>query len=152
RQTSQLVAAAGGDQLRNTSKLIDNKNMKFRSSLRLRPAGSGRAPYNALHKLIVAAACCFLAAAGFWGGGRSSAHVPITTKMTFNRDVVRILQRNCIGCHRPGGIAFSLASYEEARPWAKDIEYELLRQKMPPWNAVKGFGDFINAPQLTQRD
>jgi hypothetical protein len=72
--------------------------------------------------------------------------------MTFNRDVVRILQRNCIGCHRPGGIAFSLASYEDARPWAKDIEYELLRQKMPPWNAVKGFGDFINAPQLTQRD
>jgi hypothetical protein len=72
--------------------------------------------------------------------------------MTFNRDVVRILQRNCIGCHRSGGIAFSLASYEDARPWAKDIEYELLRQKMPPWNAVKGFGDFINAPQLTQRD
>jgi hypothetical protein len=72
--------------------------------------------------------------------------------MTFNRDVVRILQRNCIGCHRPGGIAFSLATYEEARPWAKDIEYELLRQKMPPWNAVRGFGDFINAPQLTQRD
>jgi hypothetical protein len=72
--------------------------------------------------------------------------------MTFNRDVVRILQRNCISCHRPGGIGFSLATYEEARPWAKDIEYELLRQKMPPWNAVRGFGDFINAPQLTQRD
>jgi len=94
----------------------------------------------------------FLGVANFWPGGRPSAHVPITTKMTFNREVVRILQRNCIGCHRPGGIAFSLATYEEARPWAKDIEYELLREKMPPWNAVKGFGDFINAPQLTQRD
>jgi len=100
---------------------------------------------------IVATFFAFMTAA-YWPGGSPSAHVPITTKMTFNREIVRILQRNCIGCHRAGGIAFSLATYEEARPWAKDIEYELLRQKMPPWNAVKGFGDFINAPQLTQRD
>jgi hypothetical protein len=100
---------------------------------------------------IVAGLFCVLATSVFWPAG-SSAHVPITTKIMFNREVVRILQRNCIGCHRTGGIAFSLATYDEARPWAKDIEYELLRRKMPPWNAVKGFGDFINSPQLTQRD
>src|SRR5258706_13042607 len=51
-----------------------------------------------------------------------SAHEPITTKVRFNKEVVRILQRSCLGCHRPGGIAMSLATYEEARPWAKAIK------------------------------
>jgi hypothetical protein len=130
--------------LRNASKINDNKYMQFRPFSRLK---RGRQ----LSLSMIAVFACLLGSS-FWPGSTPRAHVPITTKMTFNRDVVRILQRNCLSCHRPGGIAFSLATYEEARPWAKDIEYEVLRQKMPPWNAVKGFGDFINAPQLTQRD
>jgi hypothetical protein len=85
------------------------------------------------------------------GGGR--AHTPITTNILFNREVVRILKDNCLGCHRPGGIApMSLATYEEARPWAKAIKEELLERRMPPWSAVKGFGVFANAPLLSQRD
>lgn len=85
--------------------------------------------------------------------GSGSAHVPITTKVRFTREVIRIFQQNCLGCHRPGGIApFSLASYEEARPWAKAIKEELLEKRMPPWNALKGFGDFRNAPPLMQND
>lgn len=93
---------------------------------------------------------CFGAALLWPSGGR--AHTPITTKMLFNREVIRILKDNCLGCHRPGGISMSLASYEEARPWAKAIKEELLERRMPPWPAVKGFGDFSNAPVLTQRD
>jgi hypothetical protein len=46
----------------------------------------------------------------------------------------------------------SLATYEEARPWAKAIKEELLEKRMPPWHAVKGYGEFRNAPSLTQRD
>lgn len=46
----------------------------------------------------------------------------------------------------------SLATYEEARPWAKAIKEEVLRKRMPPWPAVKGFGDFSNAPALSQRE
>lgn len=46
----------------------------------------------------------------------------------------------------------SLATYDEARPWAKAIKEELLEKRMPPWHAVKGYGDFRNAPSLTQRD
>jgi hypothetical protein len=93
-----------------------------------------------------------LAAALVWPqGGR--AHGPITTKMLFNREIVRILKDNCLGCHRPGGIApMSLATYEDARPWAKAIKEELLEHRMPPWHAVKGFGEFRNAPPLSQRD
>jgi len=82
----------------------------------------------------------------------TSAHEPITTKVRFNKEVVRILQRNCLGCHRPGGIAMSLATYDDARPWAKAIKEEILEKRMPPWHAVKGYGDFLNAPSLTQRE
>ncbi|MGH9765084.1 MAG: c-type cytochrome [Blastocatellia bacterium] len=81
------------------------------------------------------------------GGG--SAHIPITTKIMFDREVVRILQRNCVSCHHPGGIAFSLQTYDDARPWAKDLEYEVLRKQMPVWRVMKGYGDFSNAPQMT---
>ena len=82
----------------------------------------------------------------------ASAHEPITTKVRFNKEVVRVLQRSCLGCHHPGGIAMSLATYDEARPWAKAIKEELLEKRMPPWHAVKGYGEFRNAPSLTQRD
>src|SRR6185503_11851792 len=83
---------------------------------------------------------------------RASAHEPITTKVRFNKEVVRILERSCLGCHKPGGVAMSLATYEEARPWAKAIKEEILEKRMPPWRAMKGYGEFRNEPSLTQRD
>jgi hypothetical protein len=83
----------------------------------------------------------------------AGAHEPITTKVMFNKEVVRILQQDCLGCHHPSGIApMSLATYEEARPWAKAIKEELLEKRMPPWPVVKGYGDFLNSPRLAQRD
>jgi hypothetical protein len=82
----------------------------------------------------------------------ASAHEPITTKVRFNKEVIRVMQRSCLGCHHPGGIVMSLATYEEARPWAKAIKEELLEKRMPPWHAVKGYGEFRNAPSLTQRE
>jgi hypothetical protein len=83
----------------------------------------------------------------------ASAHEPITTKVRFNKEVIRILQRNCISCHREGGAApMSLATYDEARPWAKAIKEEILEKRMPPWRPVKGYGEFSNAPSLTQHE
>ncbi|MEW6126969.1 MAG: hypothetical protein AB1757_08015 [Acidobacteriota bacterium] len=82
-----------------------------------------------------------------------TAHEPITTKVRFNKEVIRIFERSCLSCHRPNGIApMSLATYEEARPWAKAIKEEMLEKRMPVWHAVKGFGEFRNAPNLTQRE
>lgn len=80
------------------------------------------------------------------------AHEPITTKVRFNKEVVRVFERNCLGCHHPGGVAMSLTTYEEARPWAKAIKEEILEKRMPPWHAVKGYGEFRNAPLITQRE
>jgi hypothetical protein len=78
------------------------------------------------------------------------AHDVISTKLTWSREVSRIVYKSCISCHRDGGTAFSLVKYEEARPWAKAIKEEVLGRRMPPWNAVKGFGDFKNDAGLTQ--
>lgn len=78
-----------------------------------------------------------------------SAHDVITTKITWNREIIRILNTHCLSCHRPGGSAFSLATYNEGRPWAKAIQEEVLEQRMPPWGAVKGFGEFRNDKALT---
>jgi hypothetical protein len=80
----------------------------------------------------------------------SGAHDVITTPITFAREISRLLYSRCAGCHRPGGSAFSLLTYEAARPWAKAIKEEVLERRMPPWGAVKGFGEFHNDRGLTQ--
>lgn len=40
--------------------------------------------------------------------------------------------------------------YRQARPWVVAIREEVLLRHMPPWGAVKGFGDFRNDQALTQ--
>jgi hypothetical protein len=77
------------------------------------------------------------------------AHDVVTTKITWNREIVRIMQARCASCHREGGSTFSLETYEKARPWAKAIQEEVLERRMPPWGAVKGFGDFKDDAALT---
>jgi hypothetical protein len=72
---------------------------------------------------------------------------------TFNKDVLPVLQQNCQTCHRPGGVApMSFLNYESTRPWAKAIKTALLSQKMPPWFADPHYGEFRNAPKMTQTD
>ena len=44
----------------------------------------------------------------------------------------------------------SLATYDDARPWAKAIRDEVLARRMPPWGAVKGVGEFRDDPSLSQ--
>lgn len=82
------------------------------------------------------------------------SHDPVTTSVTFNKEVIRILQRNCLGCHAPGRIKadIPLTTYEEARPWAKAIKEEVLEKRMPPYQAVVGYGDFQNPYLLPKRD
>jgi hypothetical protein len=76
-------------------------------------------------------------------------HESITSTVTFNQHLLPIFQARCISCHREGGAVFSLETYAAARPWAKAIEEEVLRRRMPPWGAVPGFGEFLNDPSLS---
>jgi len=80
------------------------------------------------------------------------AHTPYSTKITWSRDVSRIVYRNCASCHHRGGSSFSLMTYREARPWAEALKQQVLQRRMPPWNAVKGFGEFKDDHGLTQED
>src|SRR5882672_1280073 len=78
-----------------------------------------------------------------------SAHEPITTKLTWTQEISRIVYKHCVSCHREGGAApMALITYDESRPWAKAIRDEVAERRMPPWGAVKGFGDFRNDASL----
>ena len=90
-----------------------------------------------------------LAAVGF-ALASVQAHVRISTRVTWDREVAPIVQARCVTCHREGGRApMSLASYEDARPWAKAIKEEVLTRRMPRWHVVRGYGDFANDPSLS---
>jgi hypothetical protein len=93
--------------------------------------------------------CCLLLLAATIA---AQGHDIITTSITWSRDISRIVNNHCASCHHPGGIAFSLMSYSEARPWAVAIKEEILRRRMPPWGAIKGFGEFRNDQALTPEE
>jgi len=87
------------------------------------------------------------------GGVPLAAHEVITTKLTWSREISRIVYKRCVSCHREGGnTPMSMLTYEEARPWAKAIREEVLERRMPPWGAVKGFGEFRDDASLTQEE
>jgi mono/diheme cytochrome c family protein len=73
--------------------------------------------------------------------------------VTFNKNVLPVLEKNCQSCHRPGEIApMSLLTYTDARPWAKSIKAAVLTKKMPPWFADPAYGHFANDRTLSQAD
>jgi hypothetical protein len=82
-----------------------------------------------------------------------AANTDQPSQVTFNKEVLPILQRNCQTCHRPGEVApMSFLTYESTRPWAKAIKAAVISKKMPPWFADPHVGEFRNAPQLTEAD
>src|SRR2546421_3173951 len=86
------------------------------------------------------------------GGTAMAAQIP-SSPVTFNKDVLPILQKNCQGCHRPGQInPMSLISYKETRPWAKAMKAAVEARKMPPWFADPKYRHFLNDRSLPQSD
>jgi mono/diheme cytochrome c family protein len=59
------------------------------------------------------------------------------TAITYHRDVARILQQNCVTCHRDHGIApFALTDLAEVTDRAKVIKRVITEGTMPPWFAA----------------
>lgn len=87
--------------------------------------------------------------AGLIGALAAQAHEPITTKLTWTQEISRIIYKRCASCHHQGGAAFSLVTYDDARPWAKAIREEVLERRMPPWGAVEGIRAYRDDPSLT---
>ncbi len=79
--------------------------------------------------------------------GTSQAQTP-----TFTRDVAPIFQAKCETCHRPGSMApMSLQTYQDARPWARNIRAQVATRTMPPWHldTTVGIQHFKNDRSLT---
>jgi mono/diheme cytochrome c family protein len=74
----------------------------------------------------------------------------ISSQVTWAREISRLLARHCASCHRAGGSAFPLAAYAQAQTHAKDIAKSVLERRMPPFGAVRGFGDLRDDQSLTQ--
>ena len=52
----------------------------------------------------------------------AQAQTSALPEVTFHKDVVPILEKNCQTCHRSGDIApMSLITFQEVRPWAKSM-------------------------------
>src|SRR3989442_8888468 len=78
------------------------------------------------------------------------AHDVSKNPVTWNREMSRLVYDRCASCHRDGGSSFSLMTYQDAQPRAIAIRDAVLSRQMPPWGAVKGFGNFRNDQGLTQ--
>ncbi len=75
------------------------------------------------------------------------------SNVTYYKDVLPVLEKNCQGCHRPGEAApMSFLSYETTRPWAKAMKAAVLTKKMPPWFADPHYGKFSNDRTLSAAD
>ena len=76
--------------------------------------------------------------------------VPASAEVTFNKDVLPILQRKCQVCHRPGEIGpMPLLTFQGTRPWARAIKAAVVSRTMPPWFADPRYGHFENEKRLT---
>jgi Tfp pilus assembly protein PilF/mono/diheme cytochrome c family protein len=71
---------------------------------------------------------------------------------TFSRDIAPIVFRHCVSCHHPGQNApFSLLTYQDVRPRARQIALVTKSRYMPPWKPEPGFADeFLGKRGLTE--
>jgi hypothetical protein len=77
--------------------------------------------------------------------------------VTYHNRISRLLQANCLECHRQGGVApFALESYEQVTAKAGMIRRMVERGLMPPWFAGKptngAHSPWLNDRSLAERD
>src|SRR5438552_4361649 len=95
-----------------------------------------------MRSIGIALCCLFLfAVSGF------------SQSVTFNRDVLPILQAKCQSCHRPGEVApISFLSYQTTRPWAKAMKAAVIERRMPPGGLDPRYGHFVENFSLLQTE
>src|SRR5690349_8918561 len=99
-----------------------------------------RGPRRIAMRLLITSLVCAAAAC--------AASAP--SQVTFYKDVLPVLQKDCQGCHRPGEAApMSFLTYDQTRPWAKAMKQAVLSKQMPPWYADPHVGKFSNDRTLT---
>jgi len=73
--------------------------------------------------------------------------------VTYSKDVARILNANCVTCHRQGQVApFSLETYEKSKAWSQEIMNTTRQRSMPPWKPATNHGFYYNERTLSDAD
>ncbi len=73
--------------------------------------------------------------------------------VTYCHQIVCILNRQCVECHRAGEIGpFALTDYDEVVGWADMILEVVNEGRMPPWHANPAYGDFKNSRHLSAEE
>lgn len=69
-------------------------------------------------------------------------------------DVVPVLERRCISCHRDGGVApWSMSSHQMVSGWSAMIKETLLTMRMPPGQIDAQYLDkFVDVHQITDAE
>jgi len=63
----------------------------------------------------------------------------LTENITYHNRISRLIQHNCLECHRTGGVApFSLETYDDVKSHAAMMRRQVERGVMPPWFAAPG--------------
>ncbi len=71
-----------------------------------------------------------VAALGFQAQASAQNH----SELTYTGEVGRIINENCVVCHREGGIGpMQFETYEQVRPWAPLISMRVANREMPPY-------------------
>jgi AhpC/TSA family/Copper type II ascorbate-dependent monooxygenase, C-terminal domain len=83
--------------------------------------------------------------------------VVTNSALTYDDQISRIFQANCVECHHAGGIGpFSLETYQDVLDHAGRIRQQVARGTMPPWFAAKLPGPtespWANDRSLSERD
>lgn len=84
--------------------------------------------------------------------GLAWAHASTSNSVLFDREIVRILEARCVMCHAEGGPAAPFETYEQSWLQRQGIHDATLARRMPPWPAIPGYGEFVNANSLTLRE
>jgi mono/diheme cytochrome c family protein len=73
--------------------------------------------------------------------------------VTYAKHVARILNDNCVTCHRAGQVApFSLETYEKSKAWSQEIMNTTRQKSMPPWKPTTNHGEYYNERRLSDED
>jgi thiol-disulfide isomerase/thioredoxin len=80
------------------------------------------------------------------------AYVP-QRDVTYHSRISRIINTNCVTCHREGGVGpFALDTYEQVYGFRHMVQFMVTEGLMPPWYASPEHGEWSNDRSLSERD
>lgn len=71
------------------------------------------------------------------GGGTATGGPGAMGRPNWHEDIAPFVAEHCRGCHRDGGIAFTMEGYEDAKPYAPVMALDTSLGIMPPWHAIE---------------